>query len=372
MAVNGSGDRRVGPYAGLAMSIESTFEGIMMSVFERAFEGRSEDEIRRVIESDGFRERMVESVREIGGKIADTCEEGTPRMIAERRGHQAIIAEEIRRAYGPGLDRCEGVLRAAEEMGEEHVDLHFRPEGIPATQWVLGHLHARACRIGEEALLLLQHGFGLGAFTRWRALHEVVVVGRFVSQHGDEVALRYAAHVDVNRWRLYKEAEDAGRLRERDRGDYTEAQARANELAAQYGETFLSDYGWATEALGGSEHGGFRGIEAAVDLSGMRVDYREASGGVHAMAAWVFEPPDAEHFGTTMVTGASPIAIAAPASAVAVALLTATETLLYSKDAWSAPFVVAAIALLCQRAAEALAEGEQLVERWHKQEDGGD
>jgi hypothetical protein len=351
------------------MSIESTFEGIMTSVFERAFEGRSEDEIKRVVESEGFGDRMVESVREIGGRIADKCVENMPRMIAERRGSQAMIAEEIRRAYGPGLDLCEGVLRAAEEMGEEHVDLHFRPEGIPATQWVLGHLHARACRIGEEALLLLQHGFGPGAFTRWRALHEVVVVGRFVAQLGDEVALRYAEHVDVNTWRLYKEAEDAGRLREQDRDDYAEAEARANELAAKYGETFRSDYGWATDALAGSEHGGFRGIESAVDFSGMRVDYREASGGVHAMAAWVFEPPDAEHFGTTMVTGASPIAIAASASAVAVALLTATQTLLYSKDGWSAPFVVAAMALLCQRAAGALAEGEQLVERWHQQDE---
>jgi hypothetical protein len=355
------------------MSIENTFEEIITTALERAFDGRSEDEIRRVIESDGFSERMVEMVRDVGGKIADSCMDSMPRMIAERRGYQATIAEEIRRAYGPGLDLCEGVLRAAEEMGEEHVDIHFRPEGIPATQWVLGHLHARACRIGEEALALLQHGFGLGAYTRWRALHEVVVVGRFISQHGDEVALRYADHVDVNRWRLYKEADDAGRLRDEDREPYAEAKARADELVGRYGETFLSDYGWAAEALAGSEHGGFRGIEAATDFSGMRVDYREASGGVHAVAAWVFEPPDAEHFGTTLVTGASPIAIAGPAAAVAVAVQTATETLLYSRESWSAPFVTAAIALLCQRAGEALAEGEATVARWSEEEasDGG-
>ena len=346
------------------MSIESTFEEMITTVIGRAFDGRSEEEIRRIIESDGFSGRMVEMVGAVGGMIADSCVEATPRMIAERRGSQAMIAEEIRRAYGPGLDLCEGVLRAAEEMAEEHVDLHFRPEGMPATQWVLGHLHARACRIGEEALVLLQHGFGLGAYTRWRALHEVVVVGRFISQHGDELALRYAEHVDVNHWRLYKEADDAGRLSEEDREPYADAKARADELAERYGETFLRDDGWAAEALAGSEHSGFRGIEAATDFSSMRADYREASGGVHAVAAWVFLPPDAEHFGTTLVTGASPVVIAAPAAAVAVAVQTATETLLYSRESWSAPFVIAAMALLCQRAAEALAEGEATVARW--------
>jgi hypothetical protein len=106
-----------------------------------------------------------------------------------------------------------------------------------------------------------------------------------------------------------------------------------DELVVMHGAEFLGNYGWAVKALSSQPDGGFRGIQAATDFTHLR-DYREASSAVYAVAVWVLEPPDAEHLGTTLLTGASPLVIATPAHAVALSLLVSTGTLLTSSDSW--------------------------------------
>jgi hypothetical protein len=286
------------------MGIEDDFRAVIEDAVMRAAEQAGEAEVLRILESGKLGEAIAASALEVGSSIADGLAERTPGLIIERRENEAGIAEMIRQAYGSGLDLCESVLRSAHEIGEEYVDLST-PEGaddVPILRWVLGHLHARSCRIAEEAVVLLRAGYGLGAYSRWRALHEVVVVGEFIKQSGDDAAVRYYDHMAINRWQLLKAASESGRLDEHERGALSRAQERKDKLVKVYGEEFVSDYGWAVEALSGQPDGGFRGIQAATDFTHLRVDYREASSAVHAVAVWVLEPPDAEHLGTTLVT----------------------------------------------------------------------
>jgi len=353
----------------LRMGIEDDFRAVIENAVMRAAEQAGEEAVMRVLESGKLGEAIAASAPEIGSSVADGLADRTPGLIAERRANEAGIAEMIRQAYGPGLDICEGVLRSAHEIGEEYVDLSApEDEGVPILRWVLGHLHARACRIAEEALVLLRAGYGLGAYSRWRALHEVVVVGEFIKQSGDDAAARYYDHRAINRWQLLKAASESGRLDEHERGALSHAQERKDKLVEVYGEEFTSDYGWAAKALSGRPDGGFRGIQAATDFTHLRVDYREASSAVHAVAVWVLEPPDAEHLGTTLVTGASPLVIATPAHAVALSLLVSTGTLLTSTDSWAAPFLLSAISTLCDRAGDVLVAAEADVERRLREE----
>jgi hypothetical protein len=352
------------------MGIEDDFRAVIENAVMRAAEQAGEEAVMRVLESGKLGAAIAESAPEIGASVADGLVDRTPRLIVERRANEAGIAEAIRQAYGPGLDLCEGVVRSAHEIGEEYIDLSA-PEGedgVPVLRWVLGHLHARSCRIAEEALVLLRAGYGLGAYSRWRALHEVVVVGEFIKQSGDDTAARYYDHMAVNRWQLLKAASESRRLDEHELSALAQAQKRVDELVDVYGAEFLGDYGWAVKALSGQPDGGFRGIQAATDFTHLRVDYREASSAIHAVAVWVLEPPDAEHLGTTLVTGASPLVIATPAHAVALSLLVSTGTLLTSSDSWAAPFLLSAISTLCDRTGDMLVAAEADVERRLREE----
>jgi hypothetical protein len=350
--------------------MEDDFRAVIEEAVMTAAEKAGVEEIMRILESGKLGEVLAQSAPEVGASIADGLADRTPALIIDRRANEAGIAEMIRQAYGPGLDLCESVLRSVHEIGEEYIDLKAPAgeDGVSVARWVLGHLHARACRIAEEALVLLRAGYGLWAYSRWRALHEVVVVGAFIKQSGEDTAARYYDHMVVNRWQLLNAASESGRLDEDERAVLAQAQKRVDELTDAYGAAFLGDYGWAVDALAGQPHRGFRGIEAATDFTHLRVDYREASSAVHAVAVWVLEPPDAEDLGTTLLTGASPLVIATPAHAVALSLLVGTGTLLTSIDSWAAPFLLSAISTLCDRAGDALLAAETDVERRLKEE----
>jgi hypothetical protein len=142
------------------MSVEEQFKSMVEGFVLKALDGRSEEEVERIMNSGLVGKALAESIPEIAKITADSLIEASPGMLAERRGDAVLAEDEIRRAYGKGIDLCEMLLRCAHEMGAEYVDRHFDPgdEGVPLLRWVLGHLHARACRIAEEALLLVRAG----------------------------------------------------------------------------------------------------------------------------------------------------------------------------------------------------------------------
>ncbi len=273
------------------------------------------------------------------------------------------MAEQVRHTYGDGLDLVEAVLKMADESGEEFVDRYFRDDdGVPIMLWVLAHLQARACRIAEEALILLRAGLGLGAYARWRSLHEMAVVGTFIEQHGEETALRYFEHIEVDSWLQLRAAEDSGRITDEQREALVKAQADVDKLREKYGERFLTDYGWAADAVAGSPHRGFRAIEHAADFGHLRFDYRQASGEIHASAAMVLTPPDARDPYGTMLSGPSMLWIATPAHAVALSLCVTTNNLLQSVENPGAVFVMAAMSDIAERAGDTVGTAEREVE----------
>src|ERR1039457_2171313 len=136
------------------MSIEEQFESMFRDIAARAFDGRTEEEIERVVASGRLDEALNETIPRVASVLAGTLVETAPEMLAERAGALTMVAEEVRRAYGPGLDLCEMVLRIASEIGEEYANRHLQEEQVPALHWVLAHLHARARRLDGGAVML--------------------------------------------------------------------------------------------------------------------------------------------------------------------------------------------------------------------------
>jgi hypothetical protein len=157
-------------------------------------------------------------------------------------------------------------------------------------------------------------------------------------------------------------AEDSTRSTE-DEEALAKAQVLVDELEHRYGSAFLTDYGWAADAVAGSEHRGFRAIEHAADFGHLRFNYRSASGGIHASAGMVLTPPDARDPYSTMIAGPSLLAIATPAHAVALTLCVSTSTLLTSTPNSAGVFVISAMSDIASRAGDLLAAAEAGVEQ---------
>jgi hypothetical protein len=345
------------------MTVPEQFHEIVAQALEKALGGRAAEDVERFFESGGVGRMLDTSIPDMSRHFADSLVEAMPEMITHRREFQAEVAEQVRCTYGTGLDLVEAVLKMADESGEEFVDRYFKDgDGIPIMPWVLAHLQARACRIAEEALVLLRAGLGLGAYARWRSLNEIAVVGTFIEQHGDNMALRYFEHIEVDSWLELRAAQASGRITDEQREALDQAQGEVDRLKDRYGPDFLKDYGWAAEAVAGSEHRGFRAIEHTADFGHLRFDYRRASGEIHASAAMVLTPPDARDPYGTMLSGPSMVWIATPSHAVALSLCVATSNLLRSVENPGAVFVLAAMSDIAERAGDTLVAAEREIE----------
>ena len=77
---------------------------------------------------------------------------------------------------------------------------------------VITRLHGRSLQVAAEVRALLREGFADGALSRWRTVHVLAVVAFFVAQEGNEMAIRYLDHLDMDSYRAALEYERAAPL----------------------------------------------------------------------------------------------------------------------------------------------------------------
>jgi hypothetical protein len=161
-----------------------------------------------------------------------------------------------------------------------------RPQAIADNDLVfevLVRLHARACLTASEVLVLLKTGHATGAHARWRTLHELAVVGYFVSAQGNDVAERYLLHNTIESYKaavLYQMHYTKLGYEPLDPSEITNLQKQRDDLVERYGRGFLTEYGWAFDSFGRKVT--FSDLEASIDLSHIRPLYKMASHGIHA------------------------------------------------------------------------------------------
>jgi hypothetical protein len=187
---------------------------------------------------------------------------------------------------------------------------------------VLLRLHARACQITEEIICLLEAGFADGAMARWRTLHEVAVVARFISAHGEDLAERYVLHQAVESKHAmddYQKCQSHLSYESLEQGEIKAVRDSYFAVITRFGKKFKNQYGWAADHLNGAEPT-FKNIECAAGIGRLRAHYRMASHNVHANPKGVFFKLGLLKESEVLLAGPSNAGLADPGSAAAVSL----------------------------------------------------
>ncbi|WP_154667755.1 DUF5677 domain-containing protein [Leisingera caerulea] len=109
-------------------------------------------------------------------------------------------------------------------------------------------LHARSLRVSKEILALMRAGFPDGAMARWRTLHELATIGRFLTLAGNKIAERYiAARIcqskrAADRYELRRVKANLQPFEEKERRHINESY---EEVLRLYGDEMKEDLGWA-------------------------------------------------------------------------------------------------------------------------------
>ncbi|MEA2192598.1 MAG: hypothetical protein QOI73_2719 [Solirubrobacteraceae bacterium] len=319
-----------------------------------------------------IRNAVMQASEQSAKGVARRLREDGPAMLRARRRDQLRFERALAERWGRAFDLAEMAIVVAYEAGEAFNLKHQHKAGdeYDLVFAALVRLHARGCRIANEALALLKSGYGQAALARWRVLHEVAVVAVFISTHGQRTAERYFDHGGVETWRAMQEYQQhAARLRYE---PYTEdevqaAQAAFELLCTQYGKAFAGPYGWAQEALATENPSVVKkwvtisAIEASVGLSHLRPHYRMASYGTHANPKGVTFTPDVLPGRPVLLAGPGVAGLADAGRCSLISLMQVTTTLLTYKVGPSAPIILGALLGLTDDAGAAYLEAHRAV-----------
>jgi hypothetical protein len=356
------------------MSLEEIFQRMISDAVDAVGVELGEERIAELLEKDPdvLADRLPEVIKESAAAIVESLKAAAPEMLTERHegldDYNALIA----RYWGPAFDLYEMLCRIAFEVGEDFTQTHSE-DAASANDlvfYVLIRLHARACRIAEEVLVLMKSGYGQAAQSRWRTLHEVVVVAAFIAKHGWDVAERYILHEHIeSALALDEYAEKVDRLEGYDPPtdeDVEEAHRVRDELVDQFGGRFGGHYGWAVEALETNlattgKHG-LSALEIDVGLDHLRPHYRMASHGTHANPKGIFFRPDQVSRNTAVLAGPSALGLADPGHGACLSLTNVTATLLTSRTGVAAAFAIQVMLQLSDEAGEAFLRCQRIAE----------
>ena len=200
--------------------------------------------------------------------------------------------------------------------------------GGPVTE-LLTRLHARACRVGSEVLVLLESGHAGGAHARWRTLHEIAVVALFLRDRGKDIANAYLLHDGIVSYRAARQAEEK-KIETVAPHEILRLRQRYELLVGRFGKPYAEEYGWAAAVLG-RERPTFADIEASsVGLDATRPYYRLASHDVHAGPKSIYFNMGVLGRQNVLAAGPSNAGLADPGHGMAISLGQVTAALLNS------------------------------------------
>lgn len=318
-------------------SIEGTSQGAITEILVIDLHD-SDDDLAVLLEgfSVGLQEAIPGIVDELSDLILQQLKRDAPEMLSSRRKQRQSFEADLVRVWRKPLDLLEMIVAIAYEAGDDF-NREYRAQPSQANDRVLEvltRLHARACQIASEVLVLLRAGFADGAHARWRSLHEVAVVAFFIESEGGEIAERYLHYEAIESYKGAKQHQEhceALGFEPIPDQEFDQIESACKRLKARFGETYAQDYGWAASAFGGKAPR-FIDIEKKVGLAHLRPFYKMACHNVHAGPKGVFFRlglcPGSEPI---LLAGPSDAGLADPAQGMAISLGQITSTLLNTK-----------------------------------------
>lgn len=100
-------------------------------------------------------------------------------MLAENRKNASDYNKRLYKQWEKPIDNLETIIEMSHECAEMYCESFI--EKAEKEENILFHslqsIHARALLTSRECLLLLKNGYSDGAFSRWRTLYELSVIG---------------------------------------------------------------------------------------------------------------------------------------------------------------------------------------------------
>lgn len=152
-----------------------------------------------------------------------------------------------------------------------------------AKNYVLIQLHARQILLAKEILVLLKNGFGEWANARWRSLYENVVITLFISEHNDEIAIRFLKHKNISNYKEAKKYKESyKRLRHLWYGkeNLIKLEKQMKILLKEYWKSFYWDYWWIPDEI--STNKNFSTIEKNIKMEHFSPYFKMSSRSIHS------------------------------------------------------------------------------------------
>ena len=265
------------------------------------------------------------------------------------------------------LRYLEMVLVCCLELGSE-LNNELRKNALNKHRWkldALTRLHGRSCQTANEVAVLIGSGYADGAHARWRTLHELAVVAALLSEGDEHLSERYLLHEGIESWKAasqYLEFQERLGLDDLDEGDLAALKKTRNSLIERFGESFKSDYGWASE-LHNSHRPTFADLEREAGMGHFRPYYKLASHAVHA-------GPKGIHFNLALSDGARDLILAGPSNSgltdpghgAALSLFQITSSLVASYPSLERLVSLKAIDMLVERTGDTFLDVQQAME----------
>jgi hypothetical protein len=128
-------------------------------------------------------------------------------------------------------------------------------------------LQGQAVTIAREVVALAQGGYGTGALSRWRVLHEVWIVFTVLRDRDEDLCHRYLQYAVIDELKLQEDYAQAWDTVGGPPPGFSsfERNRRRAAMVMRFGNTFLREYGWAAPLFEGRPPR-FRELQTLVQL----------------------------------------------------------------------------------------------------------
>lgn len=235
---------------------------------------------------------VMESTDKLSQGILKDLKKDSKRMLKDRAADFFSFESNLHNVYSEAFDLLEMLIAISLEAGDSFNN-DLRNEASSANDYVfevLTRLHARACQIAYEILILLKSGLADGAHARWRSLHEISVTAFFISTNGNDIAERYLLHNEIESYKaakIYQENCAGLGYEPLSEEEVAELKDIHDGLIRRFGNNYRFDYGWAS-VVTKRDRPTFRDIEKSAGLEHLRPYYKMACDNVHANPRGLF------------------------------------------------------------------------------------
>jgi Family of unknown function (DUF5677) len=309
---------------------------------------------------------VMKSTDQLSHGILNNLKKSSKKLLKDRAVDLISFESNLYDVYSEAFDLLEMLIAIALEAGESfNNDLRNRESSEKNYVFeVLTRLHARACQIAYEILVLLKSGLADGAHARWRSLHEISVTALFISNNGNDMAERYLLHDGIESYKaanIYQENCGALGFEPLSKEEIVKLRDIHDDLLSRFGNNYRFDYGWAS-GVSKNDNPTFKDIEKSAGLKHLRPYYKMACNNVHANPKGIFFKlglyPESRDI---LLAGPSNVGLTDPGQLTALSLAQITTTLLIHQPNIDRLTVCKIIMILEREIGQAFSEAENSI-----------